>query len=131
MNRTLRHVARSPHLGMLAWLAWVFLAVMPAHGMPAGVMGAAPVVGQMALMTHPVDHAMPDMADDCCAKPFPGDYCTMQACHCVTTGDLPALIRVALAPAIIDALPVPRKGADAPSVTSSPPLRPPAFQISV
>ncbi|WP_426702651.1 hypothetical protein ACPPVV_06525 [Rhodanobacter sp. Col0626] len=130
MNRTPHPLARSPHLRMLAWLAWMFLAVVPVQGVPgAGMTGAASAGGPMVSVTHAMDHAMQGMADDCCMNQLHGDHCTMQACHCVTTGDLPTLLQVALVSAATDALHVPRQGADAPLVTSSPPLRPPALPM--
>lgn len=133
MNRTLRRFTNTPHLRVMAWLAWLFLAVAPVHGMPGQMAGDLPVVTAMSSMTHATDHAgqaMPGMADDCCAGQNHGGDAPMPGCHCVATcaSVLPVFAMVTLFPVFPAAIYVPRHGASAPSVTRSPPLRPPLLQ---
>jgi hypothetical protein len=135
MHRSLRHLARTPHLRVLAWFAWLMLALAPAHGAPGGMVGDAhdmsPTSSMMPMADHAA-HAMSAMADDCCTGQAPHTHDAMNSCHCAATctSVLPALAMPELAPAAMHAMSVPRHGAMAPSVTRSPPLRPPLLQTS-
>ena len=133
MNRTLCHFANTPRLRVMAWLAWLILAVAPVHGMPGQMTGDLPAVAAMSSMTHAVHHAghaMPGMADDCCTGQGHRGGAPMPGCHCVATcaGVLPVFAMVALFPVFPGTMYVPRHGAGTPSVTRSPPLRPPLLQ---
>lgn len=133
MHRSLRHLARTPHLRVLAWLAWLMLAVTPVYGTPDGMAGdshaSAPAASAMAMADHAA-HDMSAMLADCCATQALHDHGSMNNCHCAATcvSVLPTLAMMELAPAPIDALSVPRHGQTAPDVLRSPPLRPPLLQ---
>lgn len=135
MHRSLRQLARTPHLRVLAWLAWLMLALTPAYGAPGGTMDDARGVNQTSAMMPTADHAAPDMAamtSDCCAGQSPHTQDAMGSCHCAATcaSVLPVVAMLELAPASMHATPVPHQGTMAPSVTRSPPLRPPLPQTS-
>lgn len=135
MHRSLRHFARTPNLRVLAWLAWLMLALTPAYGAPGGTLGDAQGVSQTSAMMPMADHAAPDMAamtTDCCPGQSPHTHDAMGSCHCAATcaSVLPVLAMLELAPASMHGMPVPRHGTMAPSVTRSPPLRPPLLQTS-
>lgn len=137
MHRSLRQLARTPHLRVLAWLAWLMLALTPAYGAPGGTMNDAHGVHQTstAMTMTMADHAEPDLAamtSDCCAGQSPHTHDAMGSCHCAATcaSVLPVVAMLELAPASMHAMPVPHHGTMAPSVTRSPPLRPPLLQTS-
>jgi hypothetical protein len=130
MHRLLRHLARRPHLRVLALLAWLMLALMPVHGAPGGMMDESHGMNQaMSMADHGV-HDMTTMTADCCAGQTPHDHAATGSCHCAATcaSVLPALALAGLAPLRMEAMVVPRHGAMAPSVQRSPPLRPPLQQ---
>lgn len=135
MHRSLRHLARTPHLRVLAWLAWLMLTVTPVYGAPAGMTGDAHGMGQTSPMMQMADHSAHDMSAmtaDCCTGQAAHGHDMTGSCHCAATcaSVLPVLAMAELAPPSMDAMPVPRHGAVAPSVTRSPPLRPPLLLTS-
>lgn len=137
MHRSLRQLVRTPHLRVLAWLAWLMLALTPAYGAPDGTMDDAHGVHQTstAMTMTMADHAAPDMAammSDCCPGQSPHTHDAMGSCHCAATcaSVLPVVAMLELAPASMHAMPVPHQGTMAPSVIRSPLLRPPLPQTS-
>jgi hypothetical protein len=139
MHRFLRHPARTPHLRVMAWFAWLMLALTPVYGAPGGMAsdghGMSHGMSQTSLMIPMTDHAAHDMSamtTDCCTGQAPHTHDAMSSCHCAATcaSVLPVPAMLELAPAFMHAMSVPRHGAMAPSVTRSPPLRPPLLQTS-
>lgn len=114
----------------MAWLAWLILALVPAHGMPRGMVGDAlqgapvPAVTQMA--DH-VQHAMP-ATSDCCAEHASGQQDAMASAQCAAMcgSVLPASTLAVLVPMAPQPLHVSPHFASAPSVVQAAPLRPPA-----
>jgi len=134
MHRRLCHLARAPHLRVLAWLAWAMLALTPAFAAPAGMGGAhggGQAVPAMQMADHDT-HDMSAMTADCCAAPTAHGHAAMSDCHCPVTcaSVLPAVAMAELAAVPVAAMPVPRRGAMAPHLNRSPPLRPPLLQTS-
>lgn len=129
MNGILHHIARSPHLRVMAWLAWLILVINPVsgYGAPLGIMydiHSAAHVSHVAQASDYCQQAAPVKVD----RAGCGDYDTGAGhiCHCAETccSLLPTAMAV-LAPAILSSiLWFPRRVA-APSTGSSPPLRPP------
>jgi hypothetical protein len=126
-----------PHLRVLAWLAWVMLALAPVHAAPGGMSGMAPAVGhvaQMVPMSDQMHYTMPTKAECCDGQDHAG-HGTTNACHCAATCGtvLPVMAMTllsAVSPAVlhIASLPV-----TAPKLAHAPPLRPPlrrAFELT-
>ena len=84
----------------------------------------------MMQMTGHMVHDMSAMTADCCAGQAAHGHDMTSNCHCAATcaSVLPVLAMAELAHSSMEAMPIPRHGAVAPSVTRSPPLRPPLLQ---
>ncbi|WP_460876975.1 hypothetical protein [Rhodanobacter koreensis] len=118
---------------MLAWLAWLMLALAPVHAAPGGMPGMVPVVDHgvhLAQMSDQMHHAMPTKAECCDGQDHAGHAMT-NACHCAATCGtvLPVMampLLSAVSPAVlhIASLPV-----TAPKLAHVPPLRPPLHQV--
>jgi hypothetical protein len=131
MHRRLRQVVRTPHLRVLAWLAWLMLAASPVFAAPFGT-GAhdmGPPASTMQMVGHAA-HDLSAMAADCCAAPDAHGHGAVNDCPCPATcvSALPASAMGTLASVPAVAMPVTRRGAMAPDFFRSPPLRPPLLQ---
>ncbi len=129
MPHTLRHLARLPHLRVMAWLAWLMLAVAPVHAAPGGMMGMGPAVDHsvhQAQMSDQMHHITPAKAE-CCDGQDDAGHGTTNACHCAATCGtaLPVMAMAALSPVAPAAMPVPLGIVVAPKLMHAPPLRPP------
>lgn len=133
MHRTLRHPARLPHLRVLAWLAWLMLALAPVHAAPGGMTCDAHDMGQassaMPMADH-VTHGLSAMASSCCAGQAPHGHDQSGDCPCAVAcaSVLPVLALAELARPFAHAMTIPRHGALAPDIVRSVPLRPPLLQ---
>jgi hypothetical protein len=134
MHRTLRQLARSPHLRVMAWLAWLILAVAPVHAAPGGMMGVASAPDQGAHLLHTPDHmhhVMPVKAD-CCGDRDHGGHGTAGSCHCAATCGtvLPVMAMAGLSLMTPAVLHVSWRKVVAPKLAHAPPLRPPLMRTS-
>ena len=135
MNRTPSHLAHASHFRVLAWFAWLLLAVAPLHGMPNAEMGDVHSTTSMSAMAHVADHtahAMPMAAVDCCSGQAYHGHGPMPACHCASacTGVLLVPGMTEFASVACGVLHVPLHEAIAPRVMHAPLLRPPLIQTS-
>jgi len=131
MHRTLRHLARSPHFRVLAWLAWLILAVTPVHGASgAMVMSGVHQAVSARSASHVVEHGQHAMSADadCCGGQGQALQGSANACHCaaVCSSALPVVAMVELAPLALDGVHLAARFASPPSVVHAPLLRPPA-----
>jgi len=131
MHRTLRHLARSPHFRVLAWLAWLILAVAPVHGMPGVmVMSDAHQAAPARSATHVLEHGQHAMSvdADCCGGQGHGQHASANACHCaaVCGNALPVVAMAELAPLLVGGVHLAARFAAPPSIVHAPLLRPPA-----
>jgi hypothetical protein len=128
MPLSLRQLARSRRLRVMAALAWLLLVVNAAAAMPMVMTAGSPAPVAHALAgTHAGQAAMPHTACDdghagCCGGQLAPD------CHCAAMSGgllLPVFAAMpgGMAMAIVPDRLLPRH---APSPTASPPLRPPA-----
>jgi hypothetical protein len=62
MNRMLRHSACAPRLQVMAWLAWLIMAVAPAHGTSAEMMGDGHPATMISSMAQAAAHASQHMS---------------------------------------------------------------------
>lgn len=125
MRHPLRHLSTQPYLRMMAWLAWLMLALLPAHAMPVAMAGSmAPMASMSSAM--PAQHA-PDRASACCADHLSttGCQCTAGGAFTVPPADAPALPRVRFT-----ALSGSPDASRAPGLPAVPPLRPPSRQTA-
>ncbi|MGH8160231.1 MAG: hypothetical protein ACREPQ_19115 [Rhodanobacter sp.] len=133
MHRIPRQLARSPHLRVMAWLAWLMLAVAPVHAAPCGAMEMAAAMGHgahAAQVSDHAQHAMPVKAD-CCGGQDHARHGSTSTCHCaVTCGTaLPVMTMAALAPVAPAALHGSLRHVVAPKLAHAPPLRPPLLRV--
>ena len=134
MPRTLRHLVRLPHLRVMAWLAWLMLALAPVHAAPGGMPGMVPAADHgvhLAHMSDQMHHTMPVKAECCDGQDHAG-HGTTNTCHCAATCGtvLPVMAMTllsAVAPAVLH---VDSLRAIAPKLAHAPPLRPPLLRIS-
>jgi len=130
MNRPLRHAARLPSLRAMAWLAWLILALAPAHGMPRGMMGEASHTASASSVAHAVDHGQHVMPGqpDCCGGQGHDTHGARGSAQCaaVCGSVLPAVAMAGLVPAVPEPWRVPPSFVAAPSVMQAALLRPPA-----
>jgi hypothetical protein len=131
MHRTLRHLARSPHFRVLAWLAWLILAVAPLHAAPGvTVMSGEHQMGSARSAAHVVEHGQHAMSvdADCCGGQGHAQHASANACHCaaVCGNALPVVAMVELAPLSLAGVHLTARFAAPSSVIQAPLLRPPA-----
>lgn len=131
MNGILHHLARSPHLRAMAWLAWLILVINPVYGAPLGMMhgvhSSTPPVAHAAQVSEHCHHAAPVKAD----RSGGGDHDTGckgagHACQCAATccSLLPTAM-AGLAPTVLSSILWSPRRVAAPRSGNSPPLRPP------
>ncbi|MFC5526371.1 hypothetical protein ACFPPA_11570 [Rhodanobacter ginsengisoli] len=130
MNRSLRHSARTQSLRLMAWFAWLIMAMAPAHGTPAGMVGDGHPASMISSMTQAPAHVsrgMSGMADDCCAGQLHHGEGLAGNCHCpaACAATLPLTGMQELGPIPPVIFQVPPHGPDASGVVHAPPLRPP------
>jgi hypothetical protein len=129
VTRTIRHLAHSPRLRVLALLAWLFLVITPAFGVPtamAGGMHRADHTTSSTQIIHHCDHAAPVKADrSCCGN---DQCCVGHACGCgASCGSVLALPVIrGLASASASGLRWSPHTTSVPRFDFTPPLRPPA-----
>jgi hypothetical protein len=124
MQRSLRHVSSQPHLRVMALLAWLMLALLPAHArqVPMAMSGASmPTTMQQANVQHPHDSAA-----ECCT-----DQLAMATCHCAAgcAFTAPLVQAPGLAPVLFTARPAALVVLRTPGQPRVPPLRPPLVQM--
>lgn len=124
MQRSLRQVFRQPHLRVMALLAWLMLALLPAHArpVPMAMSGASmPTTMPQANAEHPHD-----TGTDCCA-----DQVGMTGCHCAASCAFttPLIEAATLASVPLTARPAAFAVLRMPGQPRVPPLRPPLVQM--
>jgi hypothetical protein len=140
VNRSIRHVSRSPLLRLMAAFAWLMLVAMPAHpgarnmsaSMPRMVGAISlpmPGMGSMAATATRSQHdaSTTAMHADCCCDQD-GRHGAASGCHCATgNGTVLAAAGVLELPSMTpdSARPFSR-ARPAPDIVNGPPLRPPA-----
>lgn len=134
MHRTFRHLRRLPYLRVMAWLAWLMLALAPVHATPGGMPGMVSVIDHsvhLPQMSDQMHRAMPVKAECCDGQDHAGHGMT-NTCHCAATCGtvLPVMAMTllsAVAPAVLHVASLPVR---APRVTYTPLLRPPLLEVS-
>jgi hypothetical protein len=123
MRRALHHVSSQPHLRVMAWLAWVMLALLPAHAMP--VVMVMPVASMSVVMQHASARHHHATAPDCCA-----DQLAATGCHCAASCvfTMPLVDAPTLAALSFNTRPAAFIVVRAPRLPRVPPLRPPLVQ---